>query len=105
MKASRTYTAGARPDESLAAFERCVKKNFRNSKRDQRNQPSKWAGGNLRVQRALIQKKQATHNHLQATCAFPDLAWTDANPQDREAAFAFASNKAVSLVETALNNY
>ena len=56
MKASRTYTAGARPDESPAAFELRVKKNFLNFKRDQRNQPSKWAGGNLKVQRALIQK-------------------------------------------------
>ena len=59
---------------------------------------------NLRVQQAKIQKKQATHNHLQAAFGFQNLAWTYANPLGRDAAFDSVFNKAVALVEAALIN-
>ena len=111
MKASRTYQDGARPGESPAKFIARVKKNFHNSKLNAKRTPETISKYNARnnakytskMPQALITKKHTTHNNLLvSTSSVQNVAWTDANPLDRDAAFASAFTKAVALVEAAL---
>ena len=63
------------------------------------------AKNNAKTTKRLLVAKQTTHNNLlESTVPAQNVAWTDANPLDRDAAFASAFTKVVSLVETALRS-
>ena len=117
QKALPIYLAGARQGESHAKFVKRVKKSFHNSKRtpkshaksNAKNNPKRTAEvifkSNAKATKRLLVAQQTTHNNLlESTVPVQNVAWTDANPLDRDAAFASAFTKAVSLVETALRS-
>ena len=79
----------------------CVKCLERSTKVNVKNNPK----NNAKTTKRLLVAKQTTHNNLlESTVPVQNVAWTDANPLDRDAAFASAFTKAVSLVETALRS-
>ena len=69
-----------------------------NAKNNPKNNPK----NNAKATKRLLVAQQTTHNNLlESTVPVQNVAWTDANPLDRDAAYDKAYDKAVSLVETA----